>query len=220
MPTRPISLGVDLLALAKTLAALDWRIVAAAFALGAVIVLARRVPLLGTLISIAIWGGTLLLIFALVGGRAAFDPSLGPLAAAFGQKEQRIEGKELRIPMARDGHFWVRVRVGGVERRMLVDSGATITALAPDTAQAAGLQPVASPLPVMLETANGPVRALTATVPELRLGNIVARDLPVVVAPAFGRMNVLGMNFLSRLKSWRVEERTLVLVPHHPQPER
>jgi len=27
------------------------------------------------------------------------------------------------------------------------------------------------------------------------------------------------MNFLSELKSWRVEGRTLVLVPHHPQGE-
>jgi aspartyl protease family protein len=25
------------------------------------------------------------------------------------------------------------------------------------------------------------------------------------------------MNFLSKLQSWRVEDRTLVLVPHHPQ---
>jgi aspartyl protease family protein len=25
------------------------------------------------------------------------------------------------------------------------------------------------------------------------------------------------MNFLSKLKSWRVEDGTLVLVPHHPQ---
>jgi aspartyl protease family protein len=25
------------------------------------------------------------------------------------------------------------------------------------------------------------------------------------------------MNFLSRLASWRVEGRTLILVPHHPQ---
>jgi aspartyl protease family protein len=25
------------------------------------------------------------------------------------------------------------------------------------------------------------------------------------------------MNFLSMLKSWRVEGRTLILVPHHPQ---
>jgi len=38
-----------------------------------------------------------------------------------------------------------------------------------------------------------------------------------VVSPAFGETNVLGMNFLSRLASWRVEENTLILVPHHPQ---
>jgi aspartyl protease family protein len=25
------------------------------------------------------------------------------------------------------------------------------------------------------------------------------------------------MNFLSRLKSWRVEGQTLILTPHHPQ---
>jgi aspartyl protease family protein len=32
-------------------------------------------------------------------------------------------------------------------------------------------------------------------------------------------MDVLGMNFLSQLQSWRVEGRTLVLAPHHPQAE-
>ena len=47
--------------------------------------------------------------------------------------------------------------------------------------------------------------------------NIVARDLKVVVSPAFGDMEVIGMNFLSKLASWRVEGRTLVLVPHNPQ---
>jgi aspartyl protease family protein len=39
----------------------------------------------------------------------------------------------------------------------------------------------------------------------------------VVVSPAFGNMNVVGMNFLSRLKSWRVEDGVLILQPHHPQ---
>jgi aspartyl protease family protein len=28
---------------------------------------------------------------------------------------------------------------------------------------------------------------------------------------------VIGMNFLSKLKSWRVEGQTLILEPHHPQ---
>ena len=40
----------------------------------------------------------------------------------------------------------------------------------------------------------------------------------MVVSPAFGETDVLGMNFLSRLKSWRVEGSTLILEPHHPQP--
>ncbi len=71
--------------------------------------------------------------------------------------------------------------------------------------------------PVVLKTANGSINAQTATIPELRIGNVVARDLPVVVSPAFGDMSVVGMNFLSRLKSWRVEGQTLILEPHHPQ---
>jgi len=32
-----------------------------------------------------------------------------------------------------------------------------------------------------------------------------------------GDVDVIGMNLLSRLKGWRVEGRTLVLTPHHPQ---
>ena len=100
---------------------------------------------------------------------------------------------------------------------MLVDSGATVTALSIETADASGLRPDHSPFPMIIQTANGSIRAQTATVPELRIGNIVARDLPVVTSPAFGDMDVVGMNFLSRLKSWRVEGRTLILTPNHPQ---
>ena len=61
-------------------------------------------------------------------------------------------------------------------------------------------------------------RQTVAQVGELRFGNIVARDLDAVVAPGLGEANVLGMNLLSRLASWRVEGRTLILVPNHPQP--
>jgi aspartyl protease family protein len=53
---------------------------------------------------------------------------------------------------------------------------------------------------------------------DLKLGDIVARDLPVVVSPAFGDTDVLGMNFLSQLKSWRVEGRTLILTPKASDP--
>ena len=93
----------------------------------------------------------------------------------------------------------------------------TVTALSVETAAAAGLKVEKPMFPLLIQTANGQISADTATVAELRLGNVVARDLPVVVSRAFGDTDVLGMNFLSKLKIWRVEGRTLVLTPHHPR---
>ncbi|MFS0773177.1 TIGR02281 family clan AA aspartic protease [Sphingomonas sp. 1P08PE] len=188
-----------------------------AAAIVAVILVARRVPLLGGLVRIATWGALALLLVTVLGERAMFDPYLARIATFLKLEDQRVVGDTMRIRMSPDGHFWVRVRMGGIDRRMLVDSGATVTAVSTGTAAAAGLTPGDGIVPVLLRTANGTVQAQTATVDELRLGNIVARDLPVVVSASFGDINVIGMNFLSRLKSWRVEGDTLILEPHHPQ---
>lgn len=131
---------------------------------------------------------------------------LGPLLS-----DQRIEGGTTRIRMAQDGHFWADVTINGVRRRMLVDSGATTTALSVDSARAAKLDLAASPFATMLETANGPVAARSSSAARVLIGNVVASELGVVVSPAFGDTDVIGMNFLSRLASWRVENQTLVL---------
>jgi len=127
--------------------------------------------------------------------------------------DQRASGGETRIMMASDGHFWADVSVNGVSRRMLIDSGATTTALSVATAKAAGLDTEESPFPVLIETANGTASARTATAKHVVVGNVSVDDLGVTVTPASGELDLLGMNFLSRLASWRVEGRTLVLVP-------
>jgi aspartyl protease family protein len=187
---------------------------------GAVVVLllAQRFRIVGRIVSLVFMVGAIALAAMLISERGRFDPTFARVAALLHlDQNQQVVGKEMRVPMANDGHFWVTVRFGQVERRMLVDSGATVTALSSATAEAAGLQPDHSPFPMIIQTANGSVRAQTATAPEMRIGNILARDLPVVTSPAFGDMDVVGMNFLSRLKSWRVEGRTLILTPNHPQ---
>lgn len=181
------------------------------------VLFARRSPVFKTLLSFAAWGAIIALLVVVVGQRERFDPYLGQFARMLKLDGQEVVGKEVRIRMSRDGHFWARVRIGGVERRMLIDSGATVTALSTDTAAAAGLEVKNALVPIVLNTANGQITAQTSTIEELRLGDITARDLSVVVSPAFGDTDVLGMNFLSRLKSWRVEDGVLVLVPHHPQ---
>ena len=179
--------------------------------------LARRVPVLRTVVSLLFWVAALGSLAYLTMERERFDPWLAQIASRLNLESQQVAGEETRIRMSPDGHFYVRATIGGVERRLLVDSGATVTALSPRTAAAAGVTVRDSVFPVVLRTANGTVQAQTGEVGELRFGNIVARDLAVVVSPAFGDIDVLGMNFLSRLKSWRVEGRTLIMTPHHPQ---
>ena len=179
--------------------------------------LLRRVPVLGRIVSLVTWVALIGALVFVLGERERFDPYLSRIASVLRIGDQEVVGEEVRIRMAADGHFWARANFGGIERRMLIDSGATVTALSPETAEAAGLEVRDPVVPLILRTANGNIRAQTAEVPEFRLGTIAARDLDVVVAPGIGDTDVIGMNLLSKLKSWRVEGRTLVLVPHNPQ---
>jgi aspartyl protease family protein len=180
--------------------------------------LRRRLPLTGGVVRGL---GNVGLIFALlltIAQVARISPGVDLSLPQMGVPEQEITGAETRIRMAPDGHFWIRASVNGVSRRFLVDTGATVTAISTQTAQEAEISPQQLRQTVVLKTANGNTAAQLATVSELRVGNAVARNLDAVIVPGIGEINVLGMNFLSRLKSWRVEGKTLILVPNHPQP--
>jgi aspartyl protease family protein len=121
-------------------------------------------------------------------------------------------GGEMRIRKAEDGHFWVEARINGKEVRFLVDSGATVTTVAGDTAKDVGLEPYGA-VPVLVETANGMARAWRSRAQSLRVGEIDRGDFPVHIAEARRGVDLLGMNFLSTLSSWRVEGEWLVLQP-------
>ena len=177
----------------------------------------QRLPVVGRFIRLAFSAALLAFLIFLVLQMAPYQPELSRITGSLGLDDQEVAGKELRVAMAGDGHFWVKASVNGVERRMLIDSGATITALSAITAREAKVDTATGIAPIVLQTANGAAPAQTGRVDELRVGNIVARNLRVVSSPGLGNMDVLGMNFLSRLESWRVEGRTLILVPHHPQ---
>src|SRR5437764_13034852 len=67
------------------------------------------------------------------------------------------QGRETRIPMAIDGHFWVDARLNGKEVKFLVDSGATMTTIDRKTAAEAGI--AVSPKPDQyVRTGNGIIR--------------------------------------------------------------
>jgi len=191
----------------------------AIYALGAalLIMVLQRVPYIGRFIRFAFSLGLLAFFIFIVLQQAPYQPELARFTDKLGLDDQQVAGKELHVRMSPDGHFWAIASVNGVKRRMLIDSGATVTAISESTVQAAKVDAGAGLAPVVLQTANGATPAQVGKVDEIRVGNIVAYNLRIVTSPGLGQLDVLGMNFLSKLESWRVENRTLILVPHHPQ---
>ena len=178
----------------------------------------QRIPSVGRIIRLGFSLALLAFLIFILLQQAPYQPELGRFTQRLGLDDQRVIGKELRVAMAPDGHFWVLASINGVKSRMLIDSGATVTAISAETARSAGIDTGRGLTPVMIRTANGVATAEIGSIDELRAGNIVARNLRIVTAPGMGGLDVLGMNFLSQLQSWRVEGKTLILVPHHPQP--
>jgi aspartyl protease family protein len=199
----------------------EWQQIAL-YAVGAalLLLLLQRIPFVGRIVRFAFSLALLAFFIFLLIQHAPYEPTLGRLAGQLGLDRQEVVGGEVRIRMAPDGHFWAKARINGVERRMLIDSGATVTAISEETAAAASVRGSADLVPVVLRTANGLAQARPVTIEELRVGNITARNLKVVTSPALGKLDVLGMNFLSKLASWRVEGRTLVMVPGKAHAER
>ena len=174
----------------------------------------RRLPIGFLLKTVLGWAVIAGLIYLVVINRHTIADQLNTLGARIGVSEapQVAEGETVRIRLSPDGHFWARATINGVERRMLIDSGATVSAISEETAQAAGID-YARGAPVQVSTANGTVEARRARAERVDVGPLGTEDLVVFVAPSFGDLDVLGMNFLSRLKAWRVEGNVLILEP-------
>ena len=120
------------------------------------------------------------------------------------------QGRETRIPMAIDGHFWVNATLNGHDVKFLVDSGATMTTIDRQTAEDASVQ-VSQRRDQFVRTGNGVIRVSSGRADELSVGDITRRDVGLQVADN-DDLNVLGMNYLSTLSRWGVEGRWLILV--------
>jgi aspartyl protease family protein len=174
---------------------------------------ARRLPISSVLKMALAWVAIFAVLILVVGNWERVAPAFRSVGETLGISDQSVSGSTVRIRKGDDGHFWASVVINGVPRRMLIDSGATTTALSTDTAEAAGIDLAEDAFGTLINTANGTITARRTTADTLDVGTIHAEDIGVVVSPAFGDTDVIGMNFLSRLESWRVEGDVLVLEP-------
>lgn len=141
----------------------------------------------------------------------AAQPTQQELQLAAAQSTGQAAGpRSVTLRMEADGHYWADARVNGTKIRFLVDTGATGIALSKQDAQRLGLSLRSRPM-ARLSTANGVIDAPIVPLKRVRVGNVEVTDLQAVVVEEGLPHSLLGMSFLSELKSWQSTPKGLVL---------
>ena len=182
-------------------------VVAAVFVASSLI--GMRQPIGKTLKMVLAWVAIFGVGFLLFSFRSEFS-GIGQRLKAEAMGTPILDGQQIRIPIADDGHFWVAAKLNGRDVRFMVDSGASVTTVSRETAVMAGV-PIGNEH-VIVNTANGPARATKAYAEQLQIGSIEKTDFPIDINEN-DDTDLLGMNFLSSLQGWRVEGNYLVLQP-------
>ena len=110
---------------------------------------------------------------------------------------------EVRIRKRLDGHFTAMVEVNGKTISMIVDTGASTIVLRPEDAKKAGIDIDGLSFRVPVITANGRTLAARVSLEEVAIGPLDRQKVDALVAqPGALTQSLLGMSFLSRLRSY------------------
>lgn len=169
----------------------------------------------------------LLIALRFISRRSVTLPLIAALAIAAGIKisdEQRpVQGLRPTLDMPqllsatelkadRNGHYVTEADINGTSILVMVDTGATGVALSYEDAEKAGLRPHGLDFDIPINTANGVVKAARVTLRRVEVDNVRVRDVDGLVLPEGAmRGSLLGMSFLGRLSSFKIENGVLYL---------
>ena len=111
---------------------------------------------------------------------------------------------------ARGNQFFLTGSVNGYPIHFLVDTGATFVSLTPDDATRLGFDLKKLNWNMQMRTANGIARNAQVTLAEIRLNRIVEYNVSATIMSQNG-ISLLGMSFLSRLRSWHISDGVLTI---------
>ncbi len=117
----------------------------------------------------------------------------------------------LEIRQSKDNHFYLDALVNGKTIKFLIDTGASDIVLNSSDAVTAGLDLRKLNFNKIYNTANGQVRGASAKVGTLQIGRVVFRDVSVSVNAGELDISLLGMSFLERFNSYKVDGDKLYL---------
>jgi aspartyl protease family protein len=120
------------------------------------------------------------------------------------------EGIEVVLESDRQGHFIASGAINGRDVTFLVDTGATLVSVPEGRADELGLERMSR---IGLETAAGPVTGWMTRIDEVRLGDIVQRDVRAAISPGRSDTILLGMSFLRDLEMTQSDGQLRLLQP-------
>jgi aspartyl protease family protein len=110
------------------------------------------------------------------------------------------------------GHYFAEADINGTTIPVMVDTGASGVALSYEDAEKVGLRPHGLDYDTPVNTANGIVKAARVKLRRVEVENVRVRDVDGMVLPEGAlRGSLLGMSFLSRLSSFKIENGVLYL---------
>jgi len=143
----------------------------------------------------------------------AVDGAMPGEASHSGSQTSRENGRR-RVFLSADRYnqFYADARINGTRTRVLVDTGASHVSLRYEDAEDAGIYLDETDFTHSSRTANGIARVAPITIDEIRIGDIVVRDVPGLVGePGKKFSTLLGMAFLGRLERVSFSGRRLEL---------
>lgn len=111
-----------------------------------------------------------------------------------------LDGGEITLPRAPDGHYYLTLDIAGTPLRFMVDTGATNVVLSRDDARTLGFDPDTLMYLGEARTANGVVRTARVELQDVRLGPYADESLRAFVNDGDMEGSLLGMDYLGRYR--------------------
>jgi len=127
------------------------------------------------------------------------------------QQSYKSDTGEIRVPVSKDGHYYLTLLVNGIPVRFAVDTGASEVVLTRKDAKRIGLNPESLNYMNAAHTANGIVYSAPVRLKTVTLGPITDTNLRAEVNAGEMRDSLLGMTYLSRFENLSFNRGFLVL---------
>lgn len=124
-----------------------------------------------------------------------------------------LQGGEISVPRAPDGHYYLTLEVNGEPLRFMVDTGASDIVLTKKDAQTLGLDPAGLVYSSRALSANGEVGIAPVVLDSVALGPVRSEGVRAMVNGGEMRQSLLGMRYLQGFSKLEIGDGSLVLTP-------